>query len=103
MYEVTGTASLLLNLKLRPDPNPNHAVLIESLILGNNLPVEEFIDSHGNCVCRVTLASGNLRCRKAKTILKDFIDVTSHTADMAVYRNLHVSFALPVGGSPVSD
>ena len=56
VYEVTGTASLLLNLKLRPDPN--QAVLIESLALGNNLPAEEFIDSHGNCVCRVTLAPG---------------------------------------------
>jgi hypothetical protein len=36
VYEVTGTASLLLNLKLRPDPN--HVVFIESLALGNNLP-----------------------------------------------------------------
>ena len=40
VYEVTGTASLLLNLKLRPDRN--HAVLFEALTLGNNLPAEEF-------------------------------------------------------------
>ena len=36
VYEVTGRASLLLNLKLRPDPN--HAVLSEALALGNNSP-----------------------------------------------------------------
>jgi hypothetical protein len=56
VYEVTGTASLLLNLKLRPDRN--QAVLIEALALGDNLPAEEFTDSHGNCVCRVKLAPG---------------------------------------------
>ena len=56
VYEVTGTASLLLNLKLRPDHN--HVVLSEALSLGNNLPADEFIDSHGNGVCRVTLAPG---------------------------------------------
>ena len=55
-YEVTGTASLLLKLKLRPDRN--HAVLFEALSLGNNLPAEEFSDSHGNRGCRVTLAPG---------------------------------------------
>ena len=56
VYEANGTASLLLNLKLRPDPN--HAALIEALALGNNLPAEEFNDSHGNCVCRVKLEPG---------------------------------------------
>src|SRR5437867_10406716 len=55
-YEVTGTASLLLKLKLRPDRN--HAVLFEALSLGNNLPAEEFSDSHENRGCRVTLAPG---------------------------------------------
>ena len=56
VYEVTGTAWLLLNLKLRPDCN--HSVISEALALGNNLPAEEFTDSHGNHVYRVTLASG---------------------------------------------
>jgi len=56
VYEVTGTASLLLNLKLRPDRN--HVVLSEALALGNNLPAEEFSDSHGNRVFRVKLAPG---------------------------------------------
>jgi len=56
VYEATGTASLLLNLKLRPDYN--HVVLTEALSLGNNLSADEFIDSHGNGVCRVTLAPG---------------------------------------------
>jgi transglutaminase-like putative cysteine protease len=56
VYEVTGTASLLLNLKLRPDRS--HTVISEALALGNNLPADEFTDSHGNGVCRVTLAPG---------------------------------------------
>src|SRR5678810_143414 len=56
VYEVTGTASLLLNLKLHPDRN--HTVLFEALALGNGLPFEDFVDSHGNHVCRVTLAPG---------------------------------------------
>jgi transglutaminase-like putative cysteine protease len=55
-YEVTGEASLLLNLKLRPDRN--HAVLAEALTLGDNLPAKEFTDSHENSVCRVMLAPG---------------------------------------------
>jgi transglutaminase-like putative cysteine protease len=59
VYETTGTASLLLNLK--PQFDRNHVVLAEalSLGLGNNLPVEEFTDSHGNRVCRVILAPGS--------------------------------------------
>ncbi len=56
VYEVTGTAMLLLNL--RPCPNRNHAIVFEALTLGNNLPAEEFTDSHGNRVCRVRLAPG---------------------------------------------
>ncbi len=55
-YEVTGTASLLLNLKLPPDPS--RSVLFEAMTLGNELPVEEFTDSHGNSVSRVTLEPG---------------------------------------------
>jgi transglutaminase-like putative cysteine protease len=56
IYEVTGTASLLLNLKVRPDHN--YAVIFEALTPGDNLPAEEFTDTHGNRVCRVTLAPG---------------------------------------------
>ena len=33
-------------------------MLFEALALGNGLPVEDFVDSHGNHVCRVTLAHG---------------------------------------------
>jgi len=56
VYEVTGTASLVLNLKLYPDRN--HALLFQALTLGNHLPAEYFVDSHGNHVCRVALAHG---------------------------------------------
>jgi len=55
-YEVTGTASLLLNLQ--PHPDPKYAVVFQALSLGDQLPAEEFIDSHGNQVHRVTLAPG---------------------------------------------
>ncbi len=56
-YEVTGTASVLLNVK--PRPEGRHLVLAEALTLGDNLPSEEFTDSHGNAFHRVTLAPGS--------------------------------------------
>jgi hypothetical protein len=59
-YNATGTASLLL--KLKPRANRNHAVVFEALTLGDNLPAEEFKDSHGNAVWRVSLARGRIAC-----------------------------------------
>jgi len=56
VYEATGPASVLLNLKLASDPH--RSVLSEALALGNNLASEEFNDSHGNSVCRVILEPG---------------------------------------------
>jgi transglutaminase-like putative cysteine protease len=58
VYEAAGTASILLNL--RPRPDGGHLVLAEALALGlgQPLPSEEFTDSHGNRVCRVILAPG---------------------------------------------
>ena len=55
-YEVTGTATLLLNL--RPQVNRDHRVRFEALSVGNNLSYEQFSDSHGNEVLRVELAPG---------------------------------------------
>ena len=55
-YEVTGSAMLLLNL--RPAADRNHAIVFEAFTAGDNLPVEEFADSHGNRVTRVKLAPG---------------------------------------------
>jgi transglutaminase-like putative cysteine protease len=55
-YQVTGTASLLLHVKPRPDRN--HAVIFEALTLGNDLHVEHFTDSHGNAVARIALQPG---------------------------------------------
>ncbi len=55
-YEVTGSASLLLNLRLAPDTH--RSVLFEALALGDGLDPETFVDSHGNRVCRVTLDPG---------------------------------------------
>jgi transglutaminase-like putative cysteine protease len=58
VYEATGPASLLLNL--RPRPDGEHLVLAEDLALGlgQPLPSEEFTDSHANRVCRVWLTPG---------------------------------------------
>ncbi len=55
-YEVTGSASLLLNLQ--PRLGRHHAVVFQALTLGNNLPYKKFTDSHGNRVCQVRLAPG---------------------------------------------
>ncbi len=70
-YEVTGSASLLLNIK--PRPTRTHLVLSESLMLGNNLPAEEFTDCHGNQVWRVSLAPGTNYIRHDAIVL-----VSSH-------------------------
>lgn len=55
-YEVTGTASLLLNVQ--PRPAHGQAIIFEALTLGHALPAEAFKDTHGNRVWRVKLASG---------------------------------------------
>ena len=56
VYEVTGSATLLLNVKPRPDRR--HTVIEEQLTLGQNLRVDEFDDSHGNRVYRLALPAG---------------------------------------------
>jgi hypothetical protein len=60
-YEATGPATLLLNLKPRPDRN--HAVLFQALALGENLPFDTFTDSQGNHFTRVRLAPGTHHVR----------------------------------------
>ena len=71
VYEVTGSASLLLNLKLASDTR--RSVLFEALTLGDDLPYQEFDDSHGNNVCRVALAPGT-NCLRHDAI----VAVSSH-------------------------
>ena len=56
VYEATGPATLLLNLKLSPDSR--HSVIFEALALREGLRSEEFTDSHGNRVLRLALAPG---------------------------------------------
>ncbi len=60
-YEVTGSATLLLNLKPRPDRR--HAVIEESFVLGKNLRADAFDDSHGNRVHRLSLPAGRHEIR----------------------------------------
>ncbi len=57
VYEVTGTASVLLNVKAGADAR--HQVLAEALTLGDNLRSDQFTDSHGNACYRVALAPGS--------------------------------------------
>src|SRR5882762_5419295 len=81
VYEVTGSATLLLNL--RPCPDRNHAMVFEALALGDRLPAEEFTDSHGNRVCRVRLAAGR-NCVRHDAIVRvssqpDNHDLTDRT------------------------
>jgi len=55
VYEVTGTSTLLLNVQ--PLRDRQHMIIAESLSLGD-LPVEEYVDSHGNHVYRSVLRHG---------------------------------------------
>ena len=55
-YQVSGSASLCLNVQPRPDRN--HAVIFEALTLGDRLPAERYVDSHGNAMWRIRLAPG---------------------------------------------
>lgn len=89
VYEATGTAVLLLNL--RPKPDRNHRVIFEALSLGNNLASESFIDSHGNDVSRVTLLPG------ANYFRHDAIVAASSLPDNAW---LPASWPLPASGLP---
>jgi transglutaminase-like putative cysteine protease len=56
VYEASGPASLLLNVQ--PWGGPNHAVVFQSVALGNGLHDAPFTDSHGNYIHRVSLARG---------------------------------------------
>ena len=57
VYQATQPAPLLLNLKPRRDPR--QALQAEELVLGVNLPAEEFEDVHGNIVYRLILQPGS--------------------------------------------
>ena len=55
-YEVTGSASLLLNV--RPQPGRNHRVISEACTWAERLPIETITDYHGNRLARVRLVPG---------------------------------------------
>jgi transglutaminase-like putative cysteine protease len=56
VYETSSEVPLLLNLKPRRDPR--QSLQEEKLVLGHNLPAEEFEDAHGNIVYRFMLQPG---------------------------------------------
>lgn len=61
VYEVKGTATLLLNI--RPCVDAHHQVVEEDMRLGDRRNPEEFVDSHGNRVYRLLLREGKVRIR----------------------------------------
>src|SRR5882724_410009 len=61
VYESAVPAVVLLNL--RPRTDPQQALQEERLSFGENLPSEEFVDSHGNLVYRVMLHPGRNEIR----------------------------------------
>ncbi len=56
IYETAVAVPLILNLKPRRDPW--QALQEEKLVLGSDLPAEEFDDAHGNIVYRLLLQPG---------------------------------------------
>jgi transglutaminase-like putative cysteine protease len=61
VFEASAAATLLLNL--RPRTDPRQALHQEMLAIGEGLPAEEYIDSHGNVVSRVLLPAGRHEVR----------------------------------------
>lgn len=78
VYDVTSTASLLLNL--RPRTNLRQALHQEMLSFGAEVPSEEFADAYGNIVHRVALSPGRHEVRHdalvAVSALPDRHDLT---------------------------
>ena len=60
-YDSMQAVPLILNLKPRRDPS--QALQEEKLVLGANLPAEEFDDVHGNIVYRLILQAGRNEIR----------------------------------------
>ncbi len=61
VYEATGPATLLL--QVQPDRTGPHRVVQQVLTIGESLAAPEFIDSHGNPLCRVRLRPGRHEIR----------------------------------------
>jgi len=56
VYEATGASTLLLNVQ--PLRDREHMIIAESLSMGRDLPIEEYVDGHGNHVYRMMLRRG---------------------------------------------
>ncbi|HEY0945298.1 MAG TPA: transglutaminase family protein [Opitutaceae bacterium] len=61
VYETSQCVPLLLNV--RPRLDPRQTLREEKLVLGEDLPSEEFEDSHGNIVLRLMLLPGRSEIR----------------------------------------
>jgi len=83
VYETSREVPLLLNLKPRHDPR--QSLQEEKLVLGHNLPAEEFEDTHGNIVYRFMLQPGineirhdALVCVPSVPDNQEFMDIAPH-------------------------
>jgi transglutaminase-like putative cysteine protease len=88
-YEVTGTATVLLNAQ--PHRNAAHHVISESLNLGTSQPVEQYPDVHGNRVYRLDLHPGT------NVFHHDALVAVSSLPDNAGFDN---AAPIPVGALP---
>ncbi len=61
VYDAGQTVPLVLSV--RPQGHEGHAVVAESLTLGEGRPVEKFTDVHGNTVERVLIPAGRTEIR----------------------------------------
>lgn len=83
IYETANEVPLLLNLKPRRDQR--QSLQEEQLVLGHNLPAEEFEDSHGNIVYRFMLQPGINEIRHDALVCvpcvpdnQEFMDLSPH-------------------------
>jgi transglutaminase-like putative cysteine protease len=73
VYEAFQAVPLLLNFK--PRRGPGQSLLEEKLIIGPNLPTEEFEDRHGNIMYRMLLTPGRNEIRHdAIVAIKPHVD-----------------------------
>lgn len=84
VYEATGPSTLLLNIQ--PLRDRQHLIIAESLSMGSDQPIEEYVDSHSNRVYRLMLRRGS--------------NIIHHDAIIAAYSKPdNQDFA---GGNPVA-
>ncbi len=57
VYDASGPSTLLLNIQ--PLRDRKHLIIAQSLSMGSDQPIEEYVDNHGNHVYRLVLQRGS--------------------------------------------